>query len=174
MSFCAFRFTLFTLMRITTKSEKQTIKLGRKLAQKFKGGEIVGLVGELGSGKTILVKGIAQGLEIKKTITSPTFVLMKIYNTNQKRIKGQIKTNKAKVIHELPLCRLCHIDAYRTKNARELVDIGVSEYLGEPHTVCVIEWAEKVKKLLPKKAIIIKLSMGKKENERKIVLTEHR
>ena len=65
--------------KFITKSERETIQLGKKLSRNFRGGQTVALIGELGSGKTVLIKGMAQGLGIKKIITSPTFVLMKVY-----------------------------------------------------------------------------------------------
>lgn len=116
-----------------TKSEKETIALGQKIASQLKGGEIIALIGELGSGKTTLIKGIAQGLGIKKIITSPSFVLMKIYPIKSKGIK-----------------QLVHIDCYRIKKPQEISAIGALEYFGQKDTVVVIEWADKIKKILPR------------------------
>jgi tRNA threonylcarbamoyladenosine biosynthesis protein TsaE len=140
-----------------TKSEQATINLGKKLARRFRGGEIIALIGQLGSGKTVLIKGIAQGLGIKKTITSPTFVLMKIYKISN--FKFQIEN-------------FCHVDAYRLKSGQELLDIGVEEWLGKSDAVTVIEWADRVRDILPKKKIIIRLKLGKKKNERIITYGE--
>jgi len=127
-----------------TTSEKQTIALGKKIARDLKGGEVLALTGDLGAGKTTLIKGIAQGLGIKKIITSPTFVLMKIYTIDRK---------------QSAINRLVHIDCYRIKSAQEILDIGAHEYFGDNTTVVVIEWAEKIKKILPgqTKKIVIKL-----------------
>ncbi len=119
-------------MKYTTHSEKQTIALGEKLAKQLKGGEVIALIGNLGAGKTTLIKGIARGLGLKKIITSPTFVLMKIYD-----IDSKIK-------------KLVHIDCYRIKSAEEISAIGAQEYFGQKNTVVVIEWADKIKKLLPR------------------------
>ena len=124
------------MKQIITVSEKQTFALAKKFTKRFKGGEIIGLVGELGAGKTVFVKGLASGLGIKKTVNSPTFVLMKIY---------KIKNAKLKVKN------LCHIDAYRVKTAKEIALLGAREYFNRPDTVTVIEWADKIKKILPKK-----------------------
>ena len=63
---------------VTSNSPDETIELGRNLGSQLKGGEVVGLIGELGAGKTVFVKGLAAGLGIEKNITSPTFMLMKI------------------------------------------------------------------------------------------------
>ena len=130
-----------------TTSEKETFELGEKLAKKLKGGEIIGLEGELGAGKTILAKGIAMGLGIKKNITSPTFVVMKIYKIKNPKLKIQ---------------NLVHVDAYRIEGEQELVDIGLGEYLGSKNLVVIIEWADKVKKMLKGKTLLqIKLKLGK-------------
>lgn len=75
-----------------TKSANETIALGKKFAKTLKGGEVVLLIGGLGSGKTTFVKGIAQGLGIKKNITSPTFVLMKVYLVKNGRVGGEQQT----------------------------------------------------------------------------------
>jgi tRNA threonylcarbamoyladenosine biosynthesis protein TsaE len=138
-------------MKYLTKSAKQTLNLGKKLAKRLKGGEILGLIGELGAGKTVLIKGIAAGLGIKKIITSPTFVLMKVYP-----VKGKIK-------------QLVHIDCYRIKDPQEIADIGATEYFGQEDTVTVIEWADKIKKILPQERINISIKI-KGENSREIIV----
>lgn len=135
-------------MKITTESEKQTLNLGKKFVLELKGGEVIGLIGELGAGKTVFIKGLAQGLNIKNIITSPTFVLMKVY-----KVKGLIKN-------------LCHVDAYRLKSAQDLVDIGIKDYLKQKTAITVIEWANQVKNILPKDKILVKIKIGKKPNQR--------
>src|SRR3989338_4674336 len=138
-------------MKYLTDSENQTIQLGKKIATKLKGGEVIGLVGNLGAGKTTLIKGIAKGLGIKKQITSPTFVLMKVYPT-----KGKIK-------------KLIHIDCYRVKSAKEIEAIGATEYFGQKDTVIVIEWAEKIKSILSRQKIEINIKLIDKD-EREIII----
>lgn len=128
-------------MKYTTKSEKQTFNLGQKLAKQLKGGEVLALNGELGAGKTVLVKGIAAGLGIKKIITSPTFVLMKVY---------KIPSNKSTDLLLYRPTALVHIDCYRIANPQEIIDIGATEYFDREDTITVIEWADKIKKILPK------------------------
>ena len=140
---------------IITKSEKETMTLAEKFASQLEGGEVVALVGELGAGKTVFIKGLAKGLGVKQTITSPTFVLMKIYEVNKK--------NKIK--------NLCHVDAYRLKDGRELIDIGLTDWLLKSKVITVIEWADRVKEILPEKSIKIRLNYGKKENERTVKIT---
>ncbi len=126
------------MSKIITKSEKETFDFAKKYAQELKGGEVIGLIGDLGAGKTVFAKGLAAGLGIKDTITSPTFVLMKIYQTGGRK---NIKT-------------LCHIDAYRVKSAQDILAIGAEEYFNRPDTVSMIEWADKVKKILPQETRI--------------------
>ena len=139
-------------MRFITHSEKETFNFSKNFSKKITGGLVLGLTGNLGAGKTVFTKGIALGLGIKKTITSPTFVLMKVYPVKRRR---QIKF-------------LVHIDAYRIKSARDLAAIGAAEYLDRPDTVTVIEWADKIKKILPKQARLIKIT-HQKNNSRKII-----
>jgi tRNA threonylcarbamoyladenosine biosynthesis protein TsaE len=119
-------------MKTITHSEKETFALAKKLGKKARGGEVYALSGDLGAGKTVFVRGFAAGLGIKRNINSPTFVLMKIY---------PVKKNKT-------IKHLCHIDAYRLKSARDLAAIGAADYLGHKDSVCLIEWPEKVKKIL--------------------------
>lgn len=144
------------MQKFITKSEKQTLALGRKLVRYFKGGEIIGLIGELGAGKTVLIKGMAKQLNIKKTITSPTFVLMKVYSIN----------NKQSIIENL-----VHVDAYRLNSGQDLIEIGLEDWLGKSNTITAIEWADRVKDILPKSKIIVKIKFGKKQNEREIKIS---
>ncbi|MBU1164435.1 tRNA (adenosine(37)-N6)-threonylcarbamoyltransferase complex ATPase subunit type 1 TsaE [Patescibacteria group bacterium] len=145
-----------------TTSEKQTIALGKKIASGLKDGEVLALTGDLGAGKTTLIKGIAQGLGIKKIITSPTFVLMKVYQVNSP------KASRRGVIY---IRQFVHIDCYRTKSPQEIVDIGADEYFGDKNTVVVIEWAEKIKKILPRQTKKILLELGNNQNTRIINIT---
>ena len=128
------------MIKIVTKSKKETLLLGKTLATACQGGEIFGLTGDLGAGKTCLAQGLAQGLGVKGIVNSPTFVVMKIYNIKGKKIK-----------------KLCHIDAYRLRTSADLEAIGAQEYFGRPDTVTVIEWAEIINRILPKKTITVKL-----------------
>ena len=142
-------------MNIITLSEKQTLDLGKKIAKELKGGETIALIGELGAGKTIFTKGIADGLKIKKIITSPTFVLMKVYPIDLK------KNNKIKT--------LCHIDAYRLNSGKDLIDIGINDYLGQKNTVTIIEWADQIEDILPINTIFVKIEV--ESNGRKRVIS---
>lgn len=128
-------------------SEKETFNFAKKFAKRLKGGEIIGLIGDLGAGKTVFIKGLAAGLGIKKNITSPTFVLMKVYQTKYPRLPKPGDGGQA--ISSIQY--LIHIDAYRLKTPEDLIAIGAEEYFNRPDTVTVIEWADKIKKILPKK-----------------------
>lgn len=127
------------------------------LAKKLKGGEILALEGDLGGGKTTFTKGLARALGLKKLITSPSFLVIKIYNIKKGRIK-----------------KFCHIDVYRLKNGREIQGIGLSDYLNKKDTITVIEWADKIKNILKVFKIIKVLFKFIDRNQRKItVLSRH-
>ncbi len=126
-------------MKIITKSEQETYGFAKKYAKTLKGGEIIGLVGDLGAGKTIFTKGLAVGLGIKDIVNSPTFVLMKIYNV--KNETSEIK-------------KLVHIDAYRIKSSSEITNIGLEDYIDKKNVI-VIEWPKKCKNILPKNTVLI-------------------
>lgn len=142
-------------MEIFTKSAQETQKFGQKFASGLKGGEIIGLVGELGSGKTTFVQGLARGLGIKNRIISPTFILRRDYN-----VKGKKKKVK----------RLSHIDLYRLEKEidREFKNLGIEESLVES-AIVVIEWADKARGLLPRSTIWITFeNLGGEERKIKI------
>lgn len=138
-------------MEITTKNTSETTEFGQKLAHQLNGGDILLLKGELGAGKTTLVKGLALGLGVQNEITSPTFTLMNICPVNSEKIKT-----------------LVHIDTYRLKDEQELLDIGVEDYLGQPNTLCIIEWPEKVVGLLKDKTTTTITIEHSADNQRKI------
>lgn len=120
------------------KNEQEMLNYGKKIARQLTGGDILCLSGELGSGKTTLTKGLVLGLGIKDTVLSPTFTLINLL---------KIKNPKSKIK------QVAHIDTYRLKKEKELIDIGVEDYLGAADTICVIEWPEKIKGLLKNKKI---------------------
>lgn len=126
-------------------SAQETKQIGKELARTLSGGDIVILKGQLGAGKTAFSKGIAEGLNIKKEVTSPTFTLMSVYTVeNHETIK-----------------ELIHVDTYRLETYEELLEIGIEDYLGKPDTVTIIEWPEKVDKLLEnKKMTLVTLTAG--------------
>ncbi len=132
-------------MQIISKSVNQTLKIGRLIAKNLTAGDIVCLIGDLGTGKTVLTKGIAQGLGIKKNeITSPTFVLIHQYNNTH-----------------LPFY---HFDLYRLKSPKDILDLGYQEYFYS-QGITVIEWADRLKYLKPCEFLKINL-LVKNENSR--------
>lgn len=148
-------------MQKTSFNEKTTIKIAAEFLKKIKPlksrAVVIGLEGELGAGKTTFVKGVAMALGIRKNITSPTFLIIRSYNI----LPGsQKKFNK-----------LFHIDAYRLVALDELLKLGFKEIIRDPRNIVLVEWADKIKKIMPKKTIWIKLSHGKKETERTIKIS---
>ena len=135
--------------RIVNKSESDTRKLGLMLAENAEAGDVIALIGDLGTGKTALTRYIAEGLGIKDTISSPTFTIVKEYKSGR-----------------LPLY---HFDVYRLGDGEELLDIGAEEYLyGDG--LCVIEWADIVADVLPEDAIAINIEYGENEGERIVTI----
>jgi len=129
-----------------SKSPAETKKIGRDLAKKIekdgplKKARLLALEGDLGGGKTTFLQGFAKGLGIEEKILSPTFVIIKRFK-----------------IPCLPARRgfrnFYHLDCYRLKSAKEVLDLGFSEILFCPENVVAVEWSEKIKKILPEKAI---------------------
>ncbi|MBT3538921.1 tRNA (adenosine(37)-N6)-threonylcarbamoyltransferase complex ATPase subunit type 1 TsaE [Candidatus Parcubacteria bacterium] len=128
-------------MDYITKNSDETRIIGKNLSTELKGGDIVLLHGDLGTGKTTLTKGIAEGFGIDPNdVVSPTFTLMQEY---------EIKKFESSKVR-----KLVHIDTYRLENEEQLIEIGVEDYLGEKNTICLIEWPEKIDGLLKDKKII--------------------
>ena len=133
-------------MEVITKSAQETQKLGEKVGCDLKrgfsqtGGRIIALYGELGSGKTTFVQGLARGLEIKRRIISPTFVFVRQYSI---------------IAHQSSTIIFYHIDLYRIKKTEETQGLGLEEILADKKAFVAIEWAEKIKNILPKKRIDI-------------------
>jgi len=158
------------MQKIITNSDKETFALGQKIAKGLKGNAIIGLIGDLGAGKTVFSQGLANGLGVKKTVNSPTFVLMKVYPIKSRSARILPKTklfNGVNPLKHKTLKNLVHIDAYRIKNGQDIINIGAQDYFNRADTVTLIEWADKVKKILPPKTIIIKIEILD-NNKRKI------
>jgi len=121
---------------IISHSPEETFAFGKRLAGSLKKGDVVALAGDLGAGKTQLVKGIAAGLGVAMEVTSPTYTLIHEYTG------GRLPLN--------------HIDLYRLESAREALEAGLDEYLGT-NGVTVIEWADKFAELIPENARWVRL-----------------
>lgn len=138
------------MSRVVVKSPREMEKFAAAVAKSLRGGEVLALTGELGAGKTAFAKGLAKALGVASEVQSPTFLVMKCHAG--KRLK------------------LCHVDAYRVKDERELYNVGLQEHLAEPSTVTVIEWADLVPGIIPAGALRMKFSHGTGENERVVSL----
>ena len=130
---------------VSTTSAAQTTRLGVKLGRALKCGDILALSGELGAGKTTLVKGIVRGLGAKDGVTSPTFTLIHEYHGREK---------------------IYHLDWYRLKKV-EKMDQQMAEECFSDQAVTLVEWPERGKKFLPKNLIHIQITHVSK-NRRKI------
>lgn len=135
--------------------EKEAARLVLSLSPTEKGATIIGLSGELGAGKTAFVKGAARALGVGEIVTSPTFVIEKIY-----KLDGRAFEN------------LIHIDAYRLEREEELRALGFEEIVRNPRNLIFVEWPERVSGLLPPRARILTFSLLPDER-RRITLTFH-
>ena len=130
--------------RFITHNQIETKEVGHKLAALLPNGSVVLLKGDLGAGKTTLVRGVAEALNIVEKITSPTFNIMKLY------LKG-----------DKPLV---HIDAYRLEDRDD--DIGLDEFIGIERGLTFIEWPDYIAKLIPSGAVIINIkNIGNDDRE---------
>ncbi len=131
-------------MEIRLNSLEETEEFGIKLGRSLRRGDILCLNGDLGAGKTTLTKSIGLGLGVEEYITSPTFALINQYSGR------------------LPVY---HFDVYRLENVEELFDLGFDEYF-YGNGVCIIEWADKIDRMIPKERIVIDIEKGNNLNER--------
>ncbi len=119
-------------MKKISRSIKQTHNIAKELAGKIlkknfgSTAIVIGLSGDLGTGKTVFVQGFAKALGIKAKVASPTFVIMKRYE------------------------RLFHFDVFRIKNPKEIIDLGWEKIISDPKNIILVEWAEKIKTIFPK------------------------
>lgn len=144
---------------IRTKSMIETKRLAAILAGELRpsarGARVLALTGELGAGKTTFAQGFVRALGVTERVLSPTFVVMKIYPLKKKHFQ-----------------RLVHIDCYRLSSANDLILLGIRSILKDPQTIVLIEWPERIKKIIPRDAIRIRFSHGIKRNERRIMIKE--
>lgn len=139
-------------MVIESFSDEQTRKIAYEIGRNAKAGDVFCLNGELGAGKTVFAKGFAKGLGISDDVTSPTFTILNEYS-------GRFK--------------FYHFDIYRIDNVSEMENIGYEEYF-YGSGVCLIEWADLIKELLPENAVNITIAKDpeKGEDYRKINMEE--
>jgi tRNA threonylcarbamoyladenosine biosynthesis protein TsaE len=129
-------------------SEYETRELGRSLAAILREGDVVLIIGEMGTGKTCLAKGLARGLGIGENVLSPTFTLLREY-------KGRLP--------------LYHLDAYRLEGPWDLFDLGIEEYL-EGDGVLVVEWGDRARDFFPGDFLEVRLEFTDREEERRITI----
>ncbi len=130
-------------MTITTISDLDTQNKAYESAADLKGGDVIGFIGDLGAGKTTFIKGICRYFGIEQQVTSPTFTIINEYKT----VKNKDKIKK-----------IVHIDCYRLESESQLYDLGIDEYLNDRSSLILIEWADKIKNILPQRTIFIHLS----------------
>ena len=137
----------------TTGSPEETVSIAKAVAKKLKPGAVIALSGNLGSGKTTFIKGLAFGLGLKDLngVTSPTFALMHIYPSKPP---------------------VYHFDLYRLESVREIQDIGFEEFISDPAVITCVEWAEKAGELMPENALKIQFEIID-ASSRKIKIYEH-
>jgi tRNA threonylcarbamoyladenosine biosynthesis protein TsaE len=132
-------------MEYISKSERNTFKIAKKFAKTLKPKDVVILVGEMGAGKTAFTKGIAKGLKIKSEITSPTYAYMNDYDG-----------------------KLYHYDCYRLSSGEDAEALGLTDYF-YLDGICVIEWSENIKSVLPQRLIRVEIQKID-ETKRKIII----
>ena len=147
-------------MKHITHAEEENVKIAEEFINNINPSEdsaiVVGLYGDLGAGKTAFAKAVAKALGVEEVITSPTFVIEKIYDLQNKKFT-----------------HLIHIDAYRLEREQELVSLGWNEILKDKGSIILIEWPEKVAGIMPKH-IKITFNALEKENSREIDIVDFR
>jgi len=137
------------MVRVATRSPEETFAIGARLGEALSRGDVVGLIGELGAGKTTLTRGIVRGLECPdwRRVNSPTYVLEQVYS-------GRL------TVH--------HYDAYRITAEEEFLQLGFEEHLQEP-AVLIIEWADRVEACLPPERLIVGLEADPTAERRRVL-----
>lgn len=140
------------MKKFLTNNSHQTFKLGEDFGKNLKSGDVVLLIGDLGTGKTTFVQGIAKGLGIRDRILSPTFVLVRIHGVDSKKFNT-----------------LNHIDLYRIDEPQDIKKLGIEEFMSSENSVTIIEWADKLLDFKPGKGYKINFKhLG--EDQREILI----
>ena len=156
-----------------SKSKFQTQKFAIRLAKKIlranrpeqsRGATVIALCGDLGAGKTTFAQGFIKALGVKHHITSPTFVIFRKYHLSQKsKVKSPWPGSQK-------FFNVFHFDLYRIHRPKEILDLGFKKILQDPYAIVLIEWPERIEKLLPKNIIKINFEHGKNVRQRRIRL----
>ena len=163
--------------KIVSKSVKETQKIAELFSREAANfisphALVVALEGELGSGKTTFAQGFSKALGIREKVLSPTFVLVKIYPIKKvKRFTPHLLSagkfsRKAQPTKGAGFKHLVHVDCYRLNGAKDLLHLGLKSFLKDRDAIIVIEWADRVKKILPKDTIWIRFKHGPKSSIR--------
>jgi len=129
-------------------SRDDTFEIGSLLGGLLSAGDVLCLEGDLGTGKTVLVQGLARAREYTRPIPSPTFTIINLY----------------------PEIALCHVDAFRLSGPGELIDTGIEEYL-DCEWICAVEWSQRVRAALPERALEVRIDFGVAQDDRILGVT---
>ncbi len=154
-------------LNIVSHSSAQTQRFGVRLGELLCGGELILLDGQLGMGKTTFTQGLAQGLGIPDTITSPTFTLLKEYSgLSRSTIQEELRNTAPHIKRPA----LYHFDLYRLDDPEEIFDLGFEDYFYDSTGVCVVEWADKADGLWASEKLRISMTI-QNETERGLLFT---
>ena len=143
--------------RWSTHSPQETLALGFELGKTLRRGDVVALMGDLGSGKTQYVKGIAQAFDAHPHVSSPTFVIMNRYDGHDAEGREIF---------------LYHVDLYRIEGMEAILDLGLEEVM-QSDGITLIEWANHMESLLPSRRTEVRCTFGSGESDRVIEVTVH-
>jgi tRNA threonylcarbamoyladenosine biosynthesis protein TsaE len=137
--------------RAVTRSTDETLELARAVGELLRPGDVISLVGDLGAGKTVFVRGVARALGVTELVVSPTFTIVREY-------EGRVP--------------LVHVDVYRIDAVQELHDLGFEEVVRDD-AVTIVEWGDMIDGLLPGDRLDIRLSPGAADDERVVEIEGH-
>lgn len=129
------------MQKFSSSSPQETRDVGVKLIQLFGEKQIYCLYGPLAAGKTTLVKGMAEALNVNRTVVSPSYILLREYSGDYP---------------------LFHLDLFRLTDSSEIIEAGLDEYFVDPQGVVAVEWADRAEEILPRKRIDVQIKIGKK------------
>jgi len=130
-------------IKVASNSEAETYEFSQKVAKHVRIGQVIALIGNLGSGKTIFAKGFAAALDVKENISSPTFNIVCEYTWDDKKM-------------------LYHLDLYRINNSSDAFAFGINEYIYDKNAIILLEWPERIADILPEDTLFIKIEQAGK------------
>lgn len=177
-------------MEFISKSEKETGAVAQKVAEQvlashFEHAAVAALVGDLGAGKTTFAKSFAKALGVKGRVLSPTFVIFRKYRLATSDPSAKLRAGKRQATREDRIisntehrtlnnssrfASFYHVDAYRITDVKELEALGFERILDNPENIVLIEWADKIREVLPKDALWLEFVHGKTAEERTIAV----